>query len=140
MMHDTHNRSADEQALHSLFQQLVDGWNQGDGQAFAAPFTDDADYIVWNGIYLKGREAIAAGHQQIFETFYRGSRLEGSIKSIRFLREDIALLHLHGRPRLPGQALAAPEEYSIQTLIGIRQADGWRFTAFQNTLIQQERA
>lgn len=140
MMNDTYNQSADEQALHQLFQQFVDGWNQGDGQAFAAPFTDDADYIVWNGIYLKGRQAIAAGHQQIFETFYRGSQLEVAIKSIRFLRDDIALLHLHGRPRFPGQTLPAPENYGIQTLIAIKQADGWHFTAFQNTLIQQERS
>lgn len=136
MTNDTHNRSADEKVLHDLFQQLVDGWNQGNGQVFAAPFTDDADYIVWNGRYLKGRQAIAAGHQQIFETLYRGSRLEGSIKSIRFLRDDIALLHLHGRPQIPGQEAPAPEEYSIQTLVAIKQADGWRFTAFQNTLIQ----
>jgi uncharacterized protein (TIGR02246 family) len=140
MMNDTHNRSADEKTLRELFQQILDGWNQGNGQAFAAPFTDDADFIVWNGRYLKGREAIAVGHQQIFETFYRGSRLEGSINSIRFLSDDIALLHLHGRPQMPGQALPAPEQYSIQTLIGVRQTDGWRFTAFQNTLIQQERS
>ena len=139
MMHDTHDRSADEKALRDLFYQLLDGWNLGDGHAFAVPFTDDADYIVWNGRYLKGREAIAVGHQQIFDTFYRGSRLEGSIKSIRFLSDTIALLHLQGRPQIPGQVLAAPEEYSIQTLVAIKQAEGWRCTAFQNTLIQQER-
>jgi hypothetical protein len=72
--------------------------------------------------------------------FYRGSRLEGSIKSIRFLSDDIALLHLHGRPQKPGQALPPPEQFSIQALIGIRQAEGWRFTSFQNTFIQQERS
>jgi uncharacterized protein (TIGR02246 family) len=140
MTNNPTDRSADEKALRELFQQILDGWNQGDGQAFAASFTEDADYIVVNGMYLKGREAIAAGHQQIFETFYRGSQLEGSIKSIRFLSDDVALLHLHGRPRLPGQALPAPEQYSIQTLISIRQAERWWFTAFQNTLIQQERS
>ena len=140
MMNNTNDKSTDEKALRDLFQQMQDGWNRGDGQAFAAPFTDDADFIVWNGRYLKGRQAIATGHQQIFETFYRGSRLEGSIKSIRFLSDDIALLHLHGRPQMPDQTLPEPEQYSIQTLIGIRQDDGWRFTAFQNTLIQQERS
>jgi uncharacterized protein (TIGR02246 family) len=139
-MNNTNDRSADEQALHTLFQELQDGWNQGDGQAYAASFTEDADYIVWNGIYLKGRQAIAAAHQQLFETRFQGSRLEGFIKHIRFLSDDIALVHLHGRPQIPGQAVPAPEQYSIQTLIGIKQADGWRFTSFQNTLIQQQRS
>ena len=138
MMNNTNDRSADEKALRDLFQKMQDGWNQGDGQAFAASFTEDADYIVWNGIYLKGRQAIAAGHQQLFETRFRGSRLQGFVKHIRFLSDDIALVHLHGRPQIPDQAVPAPEQYSIQTLIGIRQGDGWRFTSFQNTLIQAE--
>jgi uncharacterized protein (TIGR02246 family) len=135
-MNNTTDRSADEKALHDLFQEIKDGWNQGDGQAYAASFTEDADYIVWNGTYLKGRQAIAAGHQQLFETRFQGSRLEGFIKHIRFLSDDIVLVHLHGRPQIPGQKVPAPEQYSIQTLVGIRQADGWRFTSFQNTLIQ----
>jgi uncharacterized protein (TIGR02246 family) len=140
MMNNTNDKSTDEKALHDLFQQMQDGWNQGNGQAFAASFTEDADYIVVNGTYLKGRQAIAAAHQQLFETRFQGSRLEGFLKHIRFLSDDIALVHLHGRPQVPGQAVPAPEQYSIQTLIGIRQDDGWRVTAFQNTLIQQERS
>lgn len=93
-----------------------------------------------NGAYLKGRQAIAAAHQQLFETRFRGSQLEGFVKQIRFLSDDLALLHLHGRPQIPGRALPVPEQYAIQTVIGIKQAEGWRFTAFQNTLIQQEQA
>src|SRR5215471_16737624 len=136
-MNNTNDRSADEQALQDLFQVSKDGWNQGDGQAYAAPFTDDADYIIWNGTFLKGRQAIAAAHQQLFETRLQGSRLEGEIQHIRFLSGDIALVHVHGSPQIPGQEVPAPAQYSIQTLVGIRQAGGWRFTSFQNTLIQR---
>ncbi len=135
-MNNTNDRSADEKALHDLIQVSKDGWNQGDGQAYAASFTEDADYILWNGTYLKGRQAIAAAHQQLFETRLQGSRLEGFIKHIRFLSDDIALVHLHSSPQIPGQEVPAPEQYSIQTLVGTRQANGWRFTSFQNTLIQ----
>jgi uncharacterized protein (TIGR02246 family) len=138
MMNNTNGKSTDEKALHDLFQEMQDGWNQGDGQAFAAHFTEDADYIVVNGTHLKGRQAIATALQQQFETRFRGSRLQGFVKNIRFLSDDIALVHLHGRPQIPDQAVPAPEQYSIQTLIGIRQDDGWRFTSFQNTLIQAE--
>ncbi len=51
--------------------------------------------------------------------------------------------HLNiGRDRFahPGPGFTWPEQYSIQTLIGIRRGDGWHFTFFQNTLIQQERS
>ena len=134
-MNNTNDRSTDEKALHDLFQMSKDGWNQGDGEAYATSFTEDADYILWNGTYLKGRQAIAAAHQQLFETRLQGSRLEGLIQHIRFLRADIALVHLQSSPQIPGQQVPAPEQYAIQTLVGIRQANGWRFTSFQNTLI-----
>src|SRR5260221_5934118 len=140
MINNTNDGSVYEKSWQDLLQEMQDGWNQGDGQAFAASFTEDADYIVVNGTPLKGRQAIAAAHQQLFETRFRGSRLQGFVKHIRFLSDDIALVHLHGRPQIPDQAVPAPEQYSIQTLIGIKRADGWRFTSFQNTLIQQERS
>lgn|SRR5579875_1070426 len=140
MIDTTNDRSADENALHDLFQQLQEAWNQGDGHAYAAFFTEDADYINVTGAYLKGQQAIATVHQQLFETLFQGSQLEGFVKQIRFLHEGIALLHLHGRPRVPGQEISAPEQYSIQTLVAIKRADGWRITAFHNTWIQQERA
>jgi hypothetical protein len=39
-MHDETkpNHSADEVALRALYQQLMDGWNQGSGAAFAAGY------------------------------------------------------------------------------------------------------
>jgi uncharacterized protein (TIGR02246 family) len=137
-MNNSNDRSADEKALQSLFQELQAAWDRGDGQAFASYFTDDADYIIVNGTYLQGRQAIADEHQHIFAVLYRDSRLEGFVKNIRFLSDDIAVVHLHGRPRIPGQAIPAPEQHSIQTLIGIRRPDGWRISSFQNTLIQQQ--
>src|SRR5215469_17017905 len=115
MTNATTNRSADEEALHNLFQQLQKAWNQGNGHAYAASFTEDADYINVTGAYLKGRQAIATVHQQLFETLFQGSQLEGFVKQIRFLSDTIALLHLHGRPRVPGQEIPEPEQYSIQT-------------------------
>lgn len=140
MTNTTNDRGADEQALHDLFQKLQEAWNQGDGQAYAASFTEDADYINVTGDYLKGRQAIATVHQQLFVTLFRGSRLEGFVKQIRFLCDDIALLHLHGRPRVPGQEIPMPEQYSIQTLVAVKQADEWCITAFQNTWIQQKKS
>ena len=36
------SRSDDEAAIRVLYQQLMDGWNRGSGEAFAAPFAEDA--------------------------------------------------------------------------------------------------
>lgn len=39
------NHSADEVALRALYQRLMDGWNQGSGDAFASVFTPTATPI-----------------------------------------------------------------------------------------------
>ena len=128
---------ADEQALYALFQQMIDGWNRGNGQAYAAPFTEDADYVIIDGSRSKGRATIAFGHQYIFDTFYKGTKMEGQVKDIRFLSSDIALLHAEGVLQLPEQAGGASEQPSMMTIVAIRQADRWGFTAFQNTRIEK---
>src|SRR5262245_55513415 len=138
-MSDHQERTVDESTLRDLLQQMMRGWNQGSGQAFAAPFTEDDDYIVVNGRHLKGRAEIASAHQHIFDTFFRGSHLEGQVASIRFLSPDIALLQARCTLELPGPAeQVLPPEQTIPTMVAIRQAGGWAVTSFHNTTIQAE--
>jgi uncharacterized protein (TIGR02246 family) len=82
----------DEAAIRALYQQKIDGWNAGNGKAFAAPYIDESDYIGFDGTYLKGRQEIASLHQMLFDKFVKGSRLVGKIRSIRFLTSDIAIV------------------------------------------------
>ena len=60
------SRPSDEVAIRSLYQQLMDGWNRGSGEAFAAPFAEDGDLVGFDGTYLKGRQEIISFHQQLF--------------------------------------------------------------------------
>lgn len=41
--------TTDEKTIRNLIQDVENGWNNGDGDAFAAPFAEDADYVVVNG-------------------------------------------------------------------------------------------
>jgi uncharacterized protein (TIGR02246 family) len=134
-MHDETkaNHSADEAALRALYQQLMDGWNQGSGDAFAAVFTEDGDLVGFDGTHLKGRQEIAPFHQQLFDKWLKGSRLVGQVKDVRFLSPDVALMHAVGRTVMRGKSEPVPERDSIQTLVAIRQDGGWRLAAFQNT-------
>ncbi len=77
------SRSADEAAIHALYQQLMDGWNKGSGEAFAAPFAEDGDLVGMDGTHLKGRQEIISFNQQLFDTYVKGSRLVGKVRSVR---------------------------------------------------------
>lgn len=126
--------SADETAVRALARRCVEGWNKGSGAAFAAQFADDADYVVVNGNYLKGRQQIASGHQQIFDTFYKGTRLWIEVKSVRFLRPDVALMHSVSRVLKPGEADASPVRPAAIQLFVVTKHDGtWLIDSFHNT-------
>jgi len=128
------NDSADEAAVRALYQQLMDGWNQGSGEAFAAVFTEDGDLVGFDGTHLKGRQEIAPFHQQLFDKWLKGSRLVGQVKDVRFLSPDIAVMHAVGGTVMRGKSEPTPERDSIQTLVATRQeGDEWRLAAFQNT-------
>jgi uncharacterized protein (TIGR02246 family) len=129
--------TTDEKALSALFQSMIDGWNQGDGQAYAAPFTEDADYVIVDGTHIKGRETIASGHQYIFDTVFRGSKMEGHVTDIRFLSANVALLHSFCVLQMPNQVGGITEQPATQTIVAHQQSNGWRFTAFQNTRIEE---
>src|SRR5215217_747700 len=128
------NDSAEEAAVRAFYQQLMDGWNQGSGDAFAAIFTEDGDLIGFDGTHFKGRQEIAPFHQRLFDKWLKGSRLVGQVKDVRFLSPDVALMHAVGGTVLRGKSEPVPERDSIQTLVATRQeGDEWRLAAFQNT-------
>jgi uncharacterized protein (TIGR02246 family) len=130
---NTTNHSADEAALRALYQQLMNGWNQGSGDAFAAAFTEDGDLIGFDGTHFKGRQEIAPFHQELFDKWLKGSRLVGEVKDVRFLSPDVALMHAVGGTVMRGKTDPVPERDSIQTLVAMRQDGEWRLAAFQNT-------
>jgi uncharacterized protein (TIGR02246 family) len=66
--------------------RMIEAWNKGSGADFAAPFTESADFVAFEGTHWKGRQEITAFHQKLFDTSVKGSRLvEGEVKFVRFL-------------------------------------------------------
>jgi uncharacterized protein (TIGR02246 family) len=128
----------DEEAeICSLYFQMIDGWNRGDGELFASPFEEDGDLVGFDGTHLKGRQQIASFHQKLFETYVKGSRLVGKIRDVRFLTPNVAVMHAVGGTMMKGQAEIEPERNSIHTLVFKKgNGDKWRLAAFQNTRVQ----
>ena len=116
----------------SVVSGLAEAWRAGDGEAWAAAFADDADFTVWFGMSLKGKEQIAWGHQLIFDSFYAGTVFDLEAKQIRFLGEDVAIVHMQGSVVAPGQE-ASPEPDAVPIAVLNRKDSGWKIVAFQNT-------
>jgi uncharacterized protein (TIGR02246 family) len=124
----------DDALLRENVRQLEAGWNVKSGAAFAKPFAEDADYVVINGTQIKGREAIAQGHQGIFDTVFKDSTLSLSVKQVRMLRADVAVVHVSAHLK-SAQGAGAQEADAVITLVMTKEGGAWKIAAFQNTSV-----
>ncbi len=132
---------AERRAVLDLGRALQGAWNRGDAAVYASLFTDDADFVAWNGSRGRGRQAIEDGHRRLFAGPLAGSRMvlvaDGADSvppgSLRFVRPDVAIMVIAGVVTPAGQRAAGPDHASVQTFVLFKDGDRWRVTAFHNT-------
>ncbi len=126
--------TADEQAIQGILQQIETAWNRYDSMGLAAAFAEDANFIHIFGGQLGGRAAVEAAHRNIFQTIYRGSHARFVLRSIRFLRPDVAVAFSRALVKFK-EGNESREIETRPTLIVVKEQSGWRIVAFQNTKI-----
>ena len=127
------DRAADETAIRALSAELCDAWARGDADAYVAAFTEDADYVVFDGTHLRGRQEIADAHVPLWNSILKGSTLVSVSSSVQFLTEDVAVVHGKGAVLKRNEQKPSRRSLSVQTMVAVRQDGTWRFAAFQNT-------
>ena len=48
-------------SVRTVIDQLELAWNSADGEAYGAPYAEDAEFVTVQGMRISGRHAIAAG-------------------------------------------------------------------------------
>lgn len=122
--------------VQAIMQRLECAWNCADGIAFGEPFSRSADFVAIRGDLHTGRDAIAAGHQEILGTIYAGSRIRYQVLQARKLDDRVILAHVRAALSAPHGPLAG-EHASTITAVLLKQDDGWEITAFHNTLVSE---
>src|SRR5215472_13174178 len=121
----------DEQLIQEILQQIENAWNHYDSVSLAAVFAEDANFIHIFGGQLDGRAAIEAAHRNIFETIYRGSHASFVLRSIRFLRPDVAVVFARAQVKFKegNEAREIETRPTLTTLRNVVQ-DRMCFTGF----------
>ncbi len=106
-------------------QAVMAGWKAGDGTAMAKPFAKRARFVTFDGRLLVGPEAIAATHQQAFDTHLKGTVLRLKIDEVRALGDGVwTVFTTGGIGKADGSAVELVGD-SIQTFL-CREEGGWR--------------
>lgn len=124
-------------AIRALFEDMKRAWNSGMFSAYADLFTDDADYVTFDGSHLRGRAENQRVHEELARGILRGSKLTGQIESVRLVADDVAVVHAAGNLMLRFHRKPRKSRESRQTMVFVKgDDDHWRISAFQNTRIR----
>lgn len=128
--------TAEETAIQDVVKQLEDAWNASDSRSFAAQFAEDATFIQIFGGQLDGRAAIEGSHRAIFDTIYKGSKASFTLRSIRFVRPDVAIALTVAHLKF-FQGAETREMETRPTMVMVKHGAEWQIVALQNTKISE---
>ena len=120
----TDTAGTDDEQLRALFQWLCQAWTDGDAAAYGACFTADCDYISFDGTRAHGRDSVVESHDKLFRGVLFGTALVGEIESIRYVADDVAVLHGNGSVLVAWRTKLPKRRLTRNTLVAVRGPEG----------------
>jgi uncharacterized protein (TIGR02246 family) len=124
---------ADVAAIEGVYTMFRHSWDQPGMPGFEALFTEDADFVVVTGKWLKGRAEIVTYHRELLQGAYAGSRSLPYTVTVRFLTPDIAIAHCASGARYMRDGREQIRT-GLSTATLVKRDGKWLFSAFHNTL------
>ncbi len=125
--------SSDEQEIKDVFAAFSASWNQPGMSGFGDLFTEDADFVVITGKWIKGRREIVSYHKELLGKNYNGSHSFMDSVTVRFLQPNVAIAHVAS-----GATYMADGKEQKRTGLGtatmVKVNGKWLIAAFHNTL------
>jgi uncharacterized protein (TIGR02246 family) len=118
--------------IRRLYEQILFAWNQQDAAAMAAQFEEDGNLVGFDGSQADSRAAIEDHLRPIFADHPTAAYV-AKVREIQMLRRDVGLLRAVVGMIPPGSNDINPAGNTIQTLVAVESADGWRAALFQST-------
>jgi uncharacterized protein (TIGR02246 family) len=129
----------DADAIKGIIAATTDAFSRRDAKGWVQYCTDDAEFVTVRGESMKGQAQIEKGLATIFQTRGRNVTLKTLAVSLRFIRPDVALVHvtneLSGLLSPDGKTQPPHQELSVRVFV--KDQGTWRITAFHNTMLQR---
>lgn len=121
-----------EAEIRELFAEYRRTWTEADSAGFGRLFTEDADYVSYDGSWAAGVTRLQDNHDKLFRGVIAGSAMVGEIESLRFITDSVAVLVGNGSVLMPWRSTLPKRRLSRQVIVCVRTPEGWRIAAIQN--------
>jgi uncharacterized protein (TIGR02246 family) len=137
---------ADEAAIGQIVAEQANAWNAGDGAAYARHMTPDVAFTNVFGMVMYGAPAFEKRHTEILATFYKGTTKKHTIRRIRFVTSDVAIVDIDNEVRgvktMPA-GIAVPPDGVLKTQlmeVFVRREGRWLVEAYHNVDVKPSAA
>lgn len=126
-----------EASVRQVLNRMGEMFTNPTYELFSELFTEDCDYITFDGRHLKGIKQNYDAHRKLASLWiFKRVRLHGEEVSIRFTSPGTAVVIMKGALVFRWQKKALPSRMSINTNILVRDRTTWKISSFQNTRIK----
>lgn len=135
--------AAAEAAIRAVIADQVAAWNAGDGKRFAARIAPDVSFTNLFGMVMYGGPAFTSRQNEILSTFYKGTTKVHTVRRIRFIRPDVAIVDIDNEVRgvkaMPPGIVVPPDgvvRTQLMQVFALREGQWW-IEAFHNVELKQ---
>ncbi|MEV5971594.1 SgcJ/EcaC family oxidoreductase [Streptomyces sp. NPDC051921] len=125
-------RDVRESLVRELFAEYCRTWTEADAAGFGRLFTEDADYVSYDGSWAAGAARLQDNHDKLFRGVIAGSAMVGEIESLRFVTDSVAVVVADGSVLMPWRSRLPKRRLSRQIIVCVHTPEGWRIAAIQN--------
>jgi uncharacterized protein (TIGR02246 family) len=116
-------RTSDDSAVREMVKRYADARGVSDPKAIGALFADDADQLVSNGEWRRGKDALVKG--MLSSSARETGKRVLEVETVRFLGKDVAIADAR---------YEIGERKMWSTFVMSRSSGGWRIQAIRNML------
>lgn len=135
--------AADEAAIRQTVAQMTRNYTDHKFADMAAYTTADVSWVNIVGMWWRGRPAVQAAHQQIFDTIFKGVAFAPGPLSVRAVAPGVAVanLYCHVGAFYPPDGVnhgnnKEGDDDDLLTLVLVKQRGRWLLAAGQNTVVR----
>jgi uncharacterized protein (TIGR02246 family) len=127
-----------ETAIRAIVAEQAAAWNAGNGAGYSSHVSPEVSFTNLFGMVMYGAPAFTIRHKEILATFYKGTTKHHSIRRIRFITPDVAIVDIDNEVRgvkamPPGFAVPADGVLKTQLMqVFVRRDGAWWVEAYHN--------
>jgi uncharacterized protein (TIGR02246 family) len=130
--HEVAIESATEAIIESIYENLINSWNDTNARAFSDMFSENGTLVGFDGSTASGKQDIYNHLASIFAD-HTPAKFVSIVRDIKVLCPSVGLLRAVAGMVSAGLKRINPKTNAIQSLVVVSEMGHFRIALFQNT-------